>query len=157
MDDPSSSILDDCSASRSCEPARVRNVLVAYDGSEAARRALAHAADLARPDDRLAVVNVMPEPGVSAAIGPPSEQLRQEEALDDARGFLAQQGIEAELLARVGNAASEILAAAEQVDADVVVLGRRRGPGPHLLGSTSSHVVRSARCDVLVVHEGDGR
>src|SRR5512132_2865260 len=99
----------------------VRNVLVAYDGSEAARRALAHAADLARPDDRLAVVNVMPEPGVSAAIGPPSEELRQEEALDDARRFLAQQGIEAELLARVGNAASEILAAAEQVDADVVV------------------------------------
>jgi nucleotide-binding universal stress UspA family protein len=142
---------------RSCEPARVRNVLVAYDGSEAARRALAHAADLARPDDRLAVVDVMPDPGVSAAIGPPSEQLRQEQALDDARGFLAERGIDAELLARVGNAASEILAAAEQVDADIVVLGRRRGPGPHLLGSISSHVVRSARCDILVVHEGDGR
>jgi nucleotide-binding universal stress UspA family protein len=158
MDDPSSSILGDSSAiADRANLHGVRNVLVAYDGSEAARRALAHAVDLARPDDRLAVVDVMPDPGVSAAIGPPSEQLRQEQALDDARGFLAERGIDAELLARVGNAASEILAAAEQVDADIVVLGRRRGPGPHLLGSISSHVVRSARCDVLVVHEGHGR
>jgi nucleotide-binding universal stress UspA family protein len=156
LDDSSSSNLDDSSAIRSCEPARVRNVLVAYHGSEAARRALTHAADLARPDDRLTIVNVMPDPGVSAAIGPPSEQLRQEQALDDARRFLAERGLQARTLALIGNAASEILAAAEQVDADVVVLARRRGPASHLLGSTSSHVVRSAKCDVLVVHEGEG-
>jgi nucleotide-binding universal stress UspA family protein len=133
----------------------VRNVLVAYDGSEAARRALAHAADLARPDDRLTVVNVMPEPGVSASIGAPSERLRQQQVLDDAGRFPAERGLQARTLALIGNAASEILAAAEQVDADVVVLARRRGPASHLLGSTSSHVVRSARCDVLVVHEGE--
>jgi hypothetical protein len=155
MDDPSSSILDDSSPIRSCEPARVRNVLVAYDGFEAARRACTRCRSRPprRPPRRR---RRHAGSRVSAAIGPPSEQLRQEQALDDARGFLAQRGIDAELLARVGNAASEILAAAEQVDADVVV-GRRRGPGPHLLSCTSSHVVRSARCDVLVVRDGDGR
>jgi nucleotide-binding universal stress UspA family protein len=98
----------------------------------------------------------MSDPGVSAAIGPPSEQLRQEQALDDARRFLAERGLQARTLALIGIAASEILAAAEQVDADVVVLARRRGPASHLLGSTTSHVVRSAKCDVFVVHEGDG-
>ena len=95
------------------------NVLVAYDGSEAVRRALAHAADLARPEDRLTVVNVMPEPGVSARIGAPGEQLRQQQLLDDARRFLAERGLRARALAPVGNAASEILAAAERVDVDV--------------------------------------
>jgi hypothetical protein len=53
---------------------------------------------------------------VSAAVGPPSGQLHQQQALDDARRFLARRGIEAEPLARVGGAAGEILAAAEQVD-----------------------------------------
>jgi nucleotide-binding universal stress UspA family protein len=133
----------------------MRHVLVAYDGSSAARRALEHAADLARPGDAMTVVNVMHEPGVSASIEPPSERLRQEEILDDARGYLAGRGIEARMLAKVGdNAAHEVLAAADHVGADVLVVARRRGLSSHVLGSTSSHIVRSANCDVLVVHEG---
>jgi nucleotide-binding universal stress UspA family protein len=117
----------------------VRNVLVAYDGSSAARRALEHAADLARPGDGMTVVNVMHEPGVSARMEPPSERLRQEEILADARGYLACRGIEARMLAKVaGNAAHEVLAAADHVGADVLVVARRRGPSSHILGSTSS-------------------
>jgi hypothetical protein len=36
---------------------------------------------------------------------------------------------------------------------DVLVVARRRGPSSHVLGSTSSHIVRSANCDVLMVHD----
>ena len=70
----------------------VRNVLVAYDGSSAARWALEQAADLGRPGDRVTVVNVMHEPGVSTRIEPPSARLRQEEILDDPRGLVVNEG-----------------------------------------------------------------
>lgn len=130
------------------------NVLVAYEDSSAARRALEHAADLARPTDRMTVVNVMHEPAVSARIGPPPERIRQQEILDDAGGYLADRGIEARTLAKIGdNAAHEILTAADDVGADVLVVARRRRPTAHILGSTSSRIVHSAKCDVLVVHD----
>jgi nucleotide-binding universal stress UspA family protein len=122
--------------------AAMRNVLVAYDGSSAARRALEHAADFAHPDDRMTVE-------------PPPERIRQEQMLDDARGYLADRGIEARMLAKIGdNAAHEILTEADNVGADVLVVARRRGPAAHILGSTSSRIVHSAKCDVLVVHDG---
>jgi nucleotide-binding universal stress UspA family protein len=129
-------------------------VLVAYDGSDAARRALAHAADLARDGDHVTVVDVMPEPGVSAAIAPPSERIRQERMLEDAPRFLGGRGIQVETVAPIVHAANEILAAADRIGADIIVVADG-GNARRLLGSTSSHIVRSARCDVLVVHEDE--
>jgi nucleotide-binding universal stress UspA family protein len=135
----------------------VKRLLVAYDGSPAARRALAHAAQLARPQDNLSVVNVMPEPGVSARIQPASEERhRQRLLLEEAQRLLAASGIEARTIASVGDAATEILATAERLPADLIVVGRHRGRASHLLGSTSSRLVRSATCDVLVVHTASG-
>jgi nucleotide-binding universal stress UspA family protein len=131
-------------------------MLVAYDASTPARRALEHAADLARPGDRVAVVSVMPEPGVGARIAPSSEaRNRQWQPLEEARQLLASRGIEAESLAPVGDAATEILAAADQRGAHVIVVGRHRGRTAHFHGSISGRVVRGATCDVLVVHAGD--
>jgi universal stress protein F len=131
----------------------VKEVLVAYDGSAASERALARAADLGRPGDIFTVANVMPEPGVGARIEPPVEERNQQQALlDEAQRFLAGRGIEARTLAPVGNAATEILAAAERIGADVIVVARHRGHVPRGLGSTTGRIVRSARCDVLVVH-----
>jgi nucleotide-binding universal stress UspA family protein len=34
----------------------------------------------------------------------------------------------------------------------MIIVGRRRGHKPHLLGPLSSTLVRAATCDVLVVH-----
>jgi nucleotide-binding universal stress UspA family protein len=132
----------------------VKRVLVAYDGSAPAQRALAHAADLARPGDVLSVVNVMAEPGVSARIEPPSEERnRQWQVLHEAQRFLAGRGIEARTVAPVGDAATEILAAADRVRADVIVVARHRGRVPHMLGAITRRLVRAANCDVLLVHE----
>lgn len=132
----------------------MKQVLVAYDGSSPARRALAHAAELARAGDLVSVVNVMPEPGVGARLTPPSEERsRQRHVLDEARDFLARSGVDARTIAPVGDAAREILATAARVGADVIVVARSRGRVPHVLGSISGRLVRSANCDVLVVHE----
>ena len=135
----------------------MKQVLLAYDGSAPAQRALVHAADLARPGDVVTVVNVMPEPGVSARMEPPIEERnRQWHFLEEAERRLAGRGLEVRKVGPVGDVASEILAAAEETGADVIVIGRRQGHRPHVLGSTSSRLVRSAECDVLVVHEGRG-
>ena len=136
--------------------AGVKRILVGYDGSLPARRALAHAAELARPDDLVVVVNVMPEPGVSARIEPPTNaREHQRHLLEEAQQYLVGCGIDSRAVASVGHAGAEILAAAERLGADVIVVARRSKRAPHLLGSVSSHIVRSARCDVLVVHAAD--
>jgi nucleotide-binding universal stress UspA family protein len=135
----------------------MKRVLVAYDGSSAARQALAHAAEVAGADGSVSVVNVMPEPGISARIEPPSdERYRQRLLLDEALKFLANGGIRAKRVAAVGDAATEIIAAAEKLAADVIVVGRRRGHRARLHGSVSSRLARTAACDVLVVHESGG-
>jgi nucleotide-binding universal stress UspA family protein len=93
----------------------MKRVLVAYDGSAAAPQALAHAAELAGTDDSVSVINVMPEPGISARIEPPSdERYRQRLLLDEALRFLDNSGIRAQCVAAVGDAVTEILAAAER-------------------------------------------
>ena len=133
-------------------------MLVAYDGSAPAQRALAHAAELARPEDSVTVVNVMPEPGIGARIEPPTrERSRQQRLLDEAQRLMAERDIEAHTLAPVGDAATEILAAAEQLQADVIVVARHRGRAPDAHGSVSYRIVRAASCDVLVVHAGDAQ
>ena len=136
----------------------MKQVLLAYDGSTPAQRALVLAAELADPGGTVTIVNVMPEPGVSARIEPPiEERARQRRLLDDAGRYLAERGVGASALAPVGDAATQILAAAKETGADVIVVGRRHGHRPHVLGSISSRLVRSADCDVLVVHERRGR
>lgn len=135
-------------------PARHR--LVAYDGSAPSRGALHRAVELTEPGDAVSVVNVMAEPGVSARIGPPKERARQAELLHEAAAYLAAHGIDAELIPAVGHAAHEIVAAAREVGADVIIVARHSGHHtPHLLGSVTTRIVRDAGCDVLVVHGGD--
>jgi nucleotide-binding universal stress UspA family protein len=74
----------------------------------------------------VSVVNVMPEPGVSSRIEPPSEERhRQQHLLDEARRFLAGSRIETRTVAPVGDTAREILAAAERIGADLIIVAPR--------------------------------
>lgn len=54
--------------------------------------------------------------------------------------------------ARIGEAAPEILALAEEVGADLIVVGSKRMSGLErlILGSTSEHVMREAGCTVEI-------
>jgi nucleotide-binding universal stress UspA family protein len=59
----------------------------------------------------------------------------------------------AEAHLRVGNAAPEIVALAEEIEAGLIVMGSRGQGGIRraLIGSVSDAVVRHAHCPVLVV------
>ena len=77
------------------------------------------------------------------------------EALDDALALAEQRGIPALRRLLVGNAARQIVAYADEIDADLIVVGSR-GLGSvegTLLGSVSRKVLLDAKRPVLVVRE----
>jgi nucleotide-binding universal stress UspA family protein len=130
-------------------------ILVAYDGSEPARRALARVARFV-PGASVAIVSVA-EPIYRDArytgFADPDEEKRQKDALEEARAVLAESGIEATTAAPVGKAADEIVRTATEAEANLIVLGAR-GLNPVkrlVLGSVSTKVLHEAPCDVLVV------
>jgi nucleotide-binding universal stress UspA family protein len=130
-------------------------IVVGYDGSDHARRALERAANLASSGDDVVVVgSVEPklEP-VSTEGGrlDPSESEHRRQNLEDASAFFAERGIEAETIEAYGDPGSAIVDAAN--DADLVVVGSRGRNTLErlLLGSVSSKVVHRAKSDVLVV------
>src|SRR5262245_37317916 len=129
-------------------------ILVAYDGSPEARRALLHAADLVGAGGRLTVVNVISTQSVSARLETVSDQERerQERVLADARSLLSDRGVEMQAIAVAGDPATEIRALVEKSGADILVVGQAQGSRHLIHGSVSTRLVRRAPCDVLVVH-----
>lgn len=129
-------------------------VLLAYDGSDAARRALARACEVAGGGDIvvISVAGLLYGPSVPNLADPAAEDER-DRLLAEAKSLLAEREIDAETIAAAGDVATRVVEAAEQVDADLVVLGTR---GQNLvkraiLGSVSTAVLHRAPCDVLVV------
>jgi nucleotide-binding universal stress UspA family protein len=120
---------------------RPQRIVVGYDDSESARRALDRAAALTGYGSTLTVVNVA------------SKGTYSTETLAHARERLLGRLVTATYLQPVGEPADELVTAARELDADVVVVGRRSGNLLRrlVLGSVSASVVRNAPCDVLVV------
>lgn len=90
------------------------------------------------------------ELGYAAAL--PVSLLRDtlESTRDKLEGWAAGRG---QVVVRVGNPVEVVLAVAEELDADLIVLGThaRRGLGRALLGSVAESIMRRSRCAVLVV------
>jgi len=130
-------------------------IVVGYDGSDAAKRALERAAALAG-DDASIVVVAAAEPRTRTGITEgghldPSEIERRRHDLEEAQALLSQRGIDAETIEAQGDPGDVVVEAAN--DADLAIVGSR-GLNPLqrlLLGSVSSKVVHRAECDVLVV------
>jgi nucleotide-binding universal stress UspA family protein len=83
----------------------------------------------------------------------PSEIQQRRRDLDEAKAFLAERGVQADVVLGQGDPATVITDLARERDADLIVVGRR-GLNPIervLLGSVSSKVVHRADRDVLVV------
>jgi nucleotide-binding universal stress UspA family protein len=132
-------------------------VVVGYDGSDSAKRALQRVADFAADADRVLVVAAAESHArtgiVKGAHLDPSEIQQRQGDLEEAQRFLSERGIEAEAVEAQGDPGAVIVEAAKDADADLVVVGSR-GLNPIeriLLGSVSSKVVHRAPCDVLVV------
>ncbi len=138
-----------------------KTIVVGYDETEPANRALEQATELARlTAGKLVVTSVAPVlVGMAAARGigpydpadPPEEH---QEELAHARAFLADKGVAAEFELGLGDPADTIVEVAGRHGADLIVVGTRE-PGflERLVGgSVSQAVSKHARCDVLIVH-----
>jgi nucleotide-binding universal stress UspA family protein len=131
-------------------------IVVGYDGSDGAKRALDKAIALAGSDGQLTVVAAA-ETHIRTGITEggrldPSEFEKRRNDLEEVKGILADRGVNGETVAAQGDPGAVILETAK--DADLVVVGKR-GLNPLqrlVLGSVSSKVIHRAECDVLVVH-----
>jgi nucleotide-binding universal stress UspA family protein len=133
----------------------VSSIIVGYDGSPQARRALERAASLAN-GNAVTVVAAIPLLKTSPQ-GPvvdlePDREAR-EAALREAAALLAERSVRHRLVEGFGEAAEVIVAEAKRSKADLIVVGSRGVHGAErlVLGSVSSKVVTHAPCDVLVV------
>ena len=129
-------------------------ILVGYDGSEMARRALVHAAKLVGRGGTVDVINVITVQPVSARIETLSdrERGRQRKLLQEAKMVLGEWDVGMTPVKAVGDPAAEIRTAATESGAGIVVVGRGSGLRRLIHGSVSTRLVRQAPCDVLVVH-----
>jgi nucleotide-binding universal stress UspA family protein len=138
----------------------MKTILVGYDGEETSERALRRAAEYAKAfGSAVHVTSVAPVlVGGPRGMGPydptdpPSEHVKQ---LEHAKAYLAEQGVTtAGVEPAIGDAADAILEVADQVGADLIVLGsHERSLVEHALGmSVSGTVSRKAHRDVLIVH-----
>jgi nucleotide-binding universal stress UspA family protein len=134
-------------------------ILVAYDGSGEAERAVDWAANLARGLDgsSVTVISVAPTleaaPHIADAVDPSSSVEKHRDQAQKAAAKLEEAGLEAETLVRAGNPAEEILNVADEQGFDVILVGHRgiSATRRFLMGSVSERVVRHASRPVLVI------
>jgi nucleotide-binding universal stress UspA family protein len=130
-------------------------IIVGYDGSEPAKRALARASRLANERSRVVVVAIAepyPRSGVTIPANEDAAEIRRRgDELREAQTMLRERGVQAEMVHARGNVAQVLIEASK--DADLVILGSRKINRFRrlVLGSVSSRVVHDAACDVLVV------
>jgi nucleotide-binding universal stress UspA family protein len=139
----------------------MKTIVVGYDDSEPARRALERSVELCRAfGSALIVTSVTPvtTPAAGRSIGtdPAEGSERHRAELAAARTYLEGEGIKAEYVEATGHPGESIVAAAQEHGADLIVVGTRE-PGllQRLVGtSVSDTVSHRAHCDVLIVHPG---
>jgi nucleotide-binding universal stress UspA family protein len=141
-------------------------ILLATDGSEQAELAALRAVDLADATDselHLVHVGVVPTflksyPGTLGYYGKLYEEIEEvsrELLRKQSLRVKAAGGTVAGTHLRMGEVALEIVALAEELQADLIVMGSRGLGGVRraLMGSVSDSVVRHAHCPVLVVRQ----
>ncbi|MDQ1683297.1 MAG: hypothetical protein QOC82_34 [Frankiaceae bacterium] len=149
-----------------------RTIVVGTDGSATADKAVGVAGSLARATGadlhvvmayRPARVTALAAAGAagSAGIALPVPAWADDEQRDAAEAVLRRtgdrlsgDGVQATVVARFGEAADALLATAEELDADLIVVGNRgmNGVRRYLLGSVAGRVAHHARCSVHIAH-----
>jgi nucleotide-binding universal stress UspA family protein len=131
----------------------MQRILLAYDGGEPARKALALAADLATKfEATLTVLSVVPVHPGRTPIDPWDDVEVHRQELRDAALKLRELGIEPELIESSGDPAKTIERIAAERAVDAVIVGTRDlgVVGRALQGSVSDHVATHAATTVIV-------
>ena len=132
----------------------MRNIVIGYDGSESADRALARVPDLVGEGGQVHLVAAIHRlAGKGGMSFDPIEKEQHDVDLEHAKARLAESGIQAHVSEGVGDPATVITTLANEVGADLVVIGNEHKNLIErlLLGSVGSGVAHRADCDVLVV------
>jgi universal stress protein A len=137
-----------------------QTLVVALDTSDEAAEVLATAASLVKGSDaRIEIIHATERPLIAygamttAAVAIPSEMEIKESLFPGLAAKVEAAGFSRENLhIRFGRAADVIVGLADEVEADVIVIGSHGRHGVKLLlGSTANAVLHQARCDVLAV------
>jgi nucleotide-binding universal stress UspA family protein len=142
-----------------------KHILVPIDLTDLdlAKPAIASAVSMAEQSNgTIRLVNVLPlTPVMLAEYVPPDFEAQQRKASEDALAIITKEiGIDASRVSstvRQGGIHQEILEEANAIKADLIVMSSHRPHKPgirtYFLGSNAGHVVRYAKCSVLVVRE----
>lgn len=141
----------------------MKKLLVAVDGSDVALRAVDYAIREARtvPEVRLHLLNVQEPPQiygmVTAYLSTEQWHVAHQEigrrALDPAERAVAAAGLQSSATVVVGPVAQTIVAQADSLGCDAIVMGNRglTALGDLVLGSVAVKVLHLARCPVTLV------
>jgi nucleotide-binding universal stress UspA family protein len=139
----------------------MKKILIATDGSPSAQEAVRFGLELAEEQAAYVVfahvapaLDVVPSPGFGWAASIPHEVTEEDwSAVKDAEALAEEKGVQARAEVLRGDAVDEILAHADSIEADLIVVGTR-GYGviaSTFLGSVSRGVLHEAHRPVLVV------
>jgi nucleotide-binding universal stress UspA family protein len=135
-----------------------KRILLAFDGSAPAKKAFERALEMATCfEAELKVVAVIRPPEIAEDVETEAiieqGQVHFERQIAALRAGTGDAGVRLQTAIRVGHPAEQIIAAADEWQADLIVTGHR-GQGLFerwLLGSVSRLVIAYARCAVLVI------
>jgi nucleotide-binding universal stress UspA family protein len=134
-----------------------KKLLIAYDGSDHAKRAFGLALDIADADEAEIVVLSVAQPAepatmveTTATIETATEHFEQQ--FNDLRQKAERRGVTLRTEVAVGHVADQIIHVATDKQADLIVMGHRGKSLVErwLLGSVSKRVISYAPCSVLI-------
>jgi nucleotide-binding universal stress UspA family protein len=133
-----------------------RSVLLPVDGSQSAARAAAAIPTLGLRDIEAIVLTVLPREAEPRADASPQQQQEHQREIDrstgDAVKVLKSAGVPHRVLVGYGKPGEEIVEAASEQGAVLIIVGRKgAGLTKSLLGSVSDHVVKHASVPVVVI------
>ncbi len=132
----------------------MQTIVVGYDGSEPADRALGRATELIDDGGTVVLVSAIHMLAGKGGMGfDPIEKETFDRQLDAAKARLAEKGIAATTVEGMGDPARVITEQAKEAGADLIVVGNghKNLLERLLFGSVSAGVSHRTNCDVLVV------
>jgi universal stress protein A len=156
-------MLEQATQTTTRSPFSLKNILVPVDFSDCSRKALQYAVPLASFHKAVITLLYVADPGYNGGVygGVDYAYLERSVREDSEKGLatLAQEQIPADVsavtLVKIGSASEEIVQAATELPADLIVISThgRTGLKHVFLGSVAEHVVQRAPCPVFVVRE----